>query len=127
MHILSGPAFLAAWTLYSNDPSARYVASIVALLYLLRLLSVGTRTAALSASPSATTEMPREGVEVATLSREGGADELLRGPTYYVSVIALTVLQYWRTPTGVAILSFMCAGDGLADVVGRRWGAGNKV
>ena len=119
MHILSGPAFLAAWTMYSEDPRARYTAAVVAALYLLRLLSVGRRGRA-AVDGDARAAAP---VEVATLSRGGGADELLRGPLYYTAVIAFTVLQFWRTPTGVAILSFMCAGDGLADVVGRRWGA----
>ena len=144
VHILSGPAFLAAWTMYSDDPGARYTASAVPVLYLLRLLSVGWlgqtdaaqaqaqasdaavggATAAVDAAAGSRRAAP---MEVSTLSRGGDADELLRGPLYYTTVIAFTVLQFWRTPTGVAVLSFMCAGDGLADVVGRRLGAEGKL
>ena len=42
--------------------------------------------------------------------------------------MVVTTAVFWRTsPSGLAALSLMCGGDGLADIVGRRLGAGNKL
>ncbi len=49
--------------------------------------------------------------------------ELLRGPLYYVLVLLAATTLYWRdSPVGVVAFSLMCGGDGLADIVGRRFG-----
>ncbi|KVI09659.1 Phosphatidate cytidylyltransferase [Cynara cardunculus var. scolymus] len=49
--------------------------------------------------------------------------ELLRGPLYYVLVLILSSLVFWReSPVGVISLSMMCGGDGIADIMGRRFG-----
>ncbi|PPD81935.1 hypothetical protein GOBAR_DD21133 [Gossypium barbadense] len=49
--------------------------------------------------------------------------ELLKGPLYYAITVTLACVVYWRTsPIGIAALCNLCAGDGLADVVGRRLG-----
>ncbi|KAL4199904.1 hypothetical protein AMTRI_Chr03g147130 [Amborella trichopoda] len=49
--------------------------------------------------------------------------ELLRGPLYYVLALIYCTLFYWReSPIGVISLAMMCAGDGVADVLGRRFG-----
>lgn len=54
--------------------------------------------------------------------------ELLRGPLYYVLVLMAATVVYWReSPVGVVAMSLMCGGDGLADVVGRRLGQGNRL
>ena len=54
--------------------------------------------------------------------------ELLRGPLYYVLVLMAATVVYWReSPVGVVAMSLMCGGDGLADVVGRRLGHGNRL
>ena len=54
--------------------------------------------------------------------------ELLRGPLYYVLVLMAATTVYWRdSPVGVVAMSLMCGGDGLADVVGRRLGQGNRL
>jgi len=38
-------------------------------------------------------------------------------------VTAVTTL-FWRiSPVGIMVLSLMCGGDGLADIVGRRYGS----
>jgi dolichol kinase len=55
--------------------------------------------------------------------RSGDRSELLRGPLYYCIVLTLVTLLLWRhNLTSIAITSVMCAGDGLADIVGRRFG-----
>ncbi|KAK1686416.1 hypothetical protein QYE76_047264 [Lolium multiflorum] len=49
--------------------------------------------------------------------------ELLRGPLYYVIVLLIIVLVFWRdSPIGIVSLSMMSGGDGFADIVGRRFG-----
>ena len=50
--------------------------------------------------------------------------ELLRGPLYYVLIMAAVTVTYWReSATGLLVIALMCGGDGLADIVGRRFGA----
>ena len=39
---------------------------------------------------------------------------------YNTGVMVVTTAVFWRTsPSGLAALSLMCGGDGLADIVGR--------
>ena len=62
------------------------------------------------------------------LQRAGSRQELLRGPFLYGAVIAGITAAYWRnSPIGVTAIAVLCAGDGLADIVGRRYGASNKL
>ncbi|KIY99927.1 Phytol kinase 1 [Monoraphidium neglectum] len=47
---------------------------------------------------------------------------------YYVLVLVGATLVFWRdSPAGLIAISMMCGGDGLADIVGRRLGAGNRL
>ena len=49
--------------------------------------------------------------------------ELLAGPLLYIAVVIATTVQFWRhSPAGLLALCMMCVGDGLADIVGRRYG-----
>ena len=42
-------------------------------------------------------------------------------------LIAVTVV-YWReSPTGMVAVALMCGGDGIADIAGRRFGKGNPL
>jgi len=64
---------------------------------------------------------------VKAISREGDPSELLRGPLYYVLVMITATLAFWRSsPVGLVVIALMCFGDGLADVVGRRFGRNHK-
>ncbi len=50
--------------------------------------------------------------------------ELLRGPLLYIGIVTAVTLLFWReSPVGLMVLCLMCGGDGLADVVGRRYGS----
>ncbi|MBA0575723.1 hypothetical protein Golob_027561, partial [Gossypium lobatum] len=50
--------------------------------------------------------------------------ELLRGPLYYVAMLMLCALVFWReSPVGVICLAMMCGGDGVADIIGRKYGS----
>ncbi|WCJ37993.1 Galacturonosyltransferase 8 [Euphorbia peplus] len=50
--------------------------------------------------------------------------ELLRGPLYYVLVLILCSLVFWRqSPVGVISIAMMCGGDDVADIIARRFGS----
>ena len=50
--------------------------------------------------------------------------ELLKGPLYYVLVLLAVTLLFWRqSPIGITVVALMCGGDGLADLVGRKFGS----
>lgn len=60
---------------------------------------------------------------VSAISRSGDPRELLRGPLYYTIVLTLVTLFLWRESlVAIAVVSIMCGGDGLADLVGRALG-----
>ena len=70
----------------------------------------------------------RDEAAVRAVSREGNRLELLRGPFYYCIVLFFVTVVFWRAnPVGAIVLATMCGGDGFADVVGRRFGASNKL
>jgi dolichol kinase len=57
------------------------------------------------------------------LQRQGRRQELLQGPVLYGLAIVACTLYFWRTtPAGVMGIAVLCVGDGLAEVVGRRYG-----
>ncbi|PSR98861.1 Phytol kinase [Actinidia chinensis var. chinensis] len=111
VHILSGLLFMACWPIFSTSTEARYFACLVPLANCLRLVTHGLSLAT------------DEGL-IKSVTREGKPEELLRGPLYYVLVLIVCVLVFWRdSPTGVISLAMMCGGDGIADIIGRRFGA----
>lgn len=110
MHILSGILFMMSWPLFSASEDARYIAAIVPLANFLRLLIYGLKLATNEALVNA-------------VSRKGSPEELLRGPMYYVMALILCTIFFWReTPIGMVSLAMMCGGDGIADIIGRRFG-----
>ncbi|XP_040379489.1 probable phytol kinase 1, chloroplastic [Oryza brachyantha] len=111
VHVLSGVLFMSSWPLFSNSPGARFFAAIVPLLNCIRLLTYGLR-------------LSTDEALVKSVTREGKPEELLRGPLYYVIVLLVSVLVFWReSPIGIISLSMMSGGDGFADIVGRRFGS----
>lgn len=115
IHTSCGPFFMLIWPLFSSAPEARFFAAAVPLLQGIRLAAIGAGVVKNEAA-------------VRAVSREGDRAELLRGPLFYTGVMVVTTAVFWRTsPSGLAALSLMCGGDGLADIVGRRLGAGNKL
>jgi len=114
IHTLSAPLFMVFWPLFSEAGGARLFAGIVPLVNAVRLF--------IAASGSEDEE------ELASaVSRSGDAKEALSGPFVYVLVLLASVLAFWRDGyAGIIASSTMAAGDGLADLVGRRFGKGNK-
>ncbi|KAL2240647.1 UNVERIFIED_CONTAM: Farnesol kinase, chloroplastic [Sesamum indicum] len=52
--------------------------------------------------------------------------DLVQATLAYVLSIAFTTVFYWRTPLAIAVICSLCAGDGVADIAGRRFG-GSKL
>lgn len=110
IHIGTGPLFVLCWNLYSEQAIARYLAALVPLAITLQFLAIGT-------------QIIQDPAAVQAMTREGKPTEILRGPLYYgVAFIVCTVMFWCNSPIGILALMLMCGGDGLADVVGRRWG-----
>ena len=65
--------------------------------------------------------------DVEAMSRSGQAGELLRGPLAYGLVFTAATLLAFRRVIAAAALMALCAGDGMADVVGRRWGGAPRM
>ncbi len=110
IHIGTGPLFVVCWLLFSGDPRARFLAALVPLGITLQFALVGTGA---MQDPAA----------VQAMTRTGNPREILRGPLYYGVIFVISTLLFWRTtPTGILALMLMCGGDGLAEVIGRKWG-----
>ncbi len=61
---------------------------------------------------------------VAAVSRSGSASEAAGGPLVYCYVLlAATLLGWTGSPLGMVSICQMAMGDGLADIIGRRWGS----
>jgi dolichol kinase len=60
---------------------------------------------------------------ILAMSRSGRKEELLKGPLSYGVIFVLCTVLYWKhNPIGVVALMVLCAGDGFADLAGRRFG-----
>uniref|UniRef100_A0A383VFP1 Phytol kinase n=1 Tax=Tetradesmus obliquus TaxID=3088 RepID=A0A383VFP1_TETOB len=111
LHIVTGLAFMLTWPLYSDDPSARYLAAALPGAMALRFLLAGLG-------------VTHEARLVAGTARTGQRQELLAGPMLYgLAHVALTLVAWRSSPASAAGLAALCAGDGAADVGGRLWAA----
>ena len=60
---------------------------------------------------------------VQAMSRTGDRREILRGPLFYgLAFVVLTILFWKDSLIGIVALMILCGGDGLADVMGKRFG-----
>lgn len=110
IHIGTGPLFVMCWNLFSGAPWARFAAGLVPLAITAQFAAVGFGWV-------------RDDAAVKAMTRHGDPREILRGPLYYGIVFVVCTIVFWRhSPVGLAALMVMCGGDGLADVMGRRFG-----
>ena len=131
IHSGSAPIFMCLWPLYSNTPEAKYFASGVVFLQALRLAAAGLRKDD-SANSSKYKVVAKDlqlqgggggGDIVDAISRGGGRKEALQGPLVYTVMLFMGTFIWFRdSPAGVVGIAQMAAGDGLADIVGRRYG-----
>lgn len=110
IHIGTGPLFVLCWNLFSPAEWARYTAALVPLGITVQFVAVGLG-------------WMQDEAAVKAMTRSGDRREILRGPLFYgVVFVTCTVLFWHDSPLGILALMMMCGGDGLADVVGRRFG-----
>lgn len=111
MHISIGLAFILCWPLFSSWSQAPLFAALIPGVNIIRMLLIGLG-------------IQKDEATVKSMSRFGDYRELLKGPLYYVSTITFACVMYWRTsPLSIALICNLCAGDGMADIVGRRFGS----
>jgi len=110
IHMGTGPIFVLCWLLFDDAASARYLAALVPLAITAQFALVGLGVI-------------QDEAAVQAMSRTGDRREILRGPLLYGIVFVALTLFYWKdSPIGMIALMLMCGGDGLADILGRRWG-----
>ncbi|XP_047313460.1 probable phytol kinase 3, chloroplastic [Impatiens glandulifera] len=109
-HTSIGLVFMLCWPLFSSGPRGAILAALIPCANIIKMLVIGLGI------------WKDEGT-VKSISRYGDPRELLKGPLYYVSTIALASVIFWRTsPISIAVICNLCAGDGIADIIGRRFG-----
>ncbi len=122
VHILAGPIFVVTWILFSGGVISHYIAAIVPLLFVLQFVAIGTGL------------MKNESF-VNSMSRTGDPRELLEGTLYY-AIVMLLMTFFWfyvpstgidnANPTALLIIGCVSGGDGLADIIGRKFGGEKK-
>lgn len=114
IHTFSAPLFMLVWPIFNNSHGSRFFAAIITLVNGMRLYLAGT-------GDSNETSLAK------AVSRSGDTNEALGGPFVYVLMLAAAVLAFWReSPVGIVAMSTLAAGDGMADLIGRRYGKGNQ-
>lgn len=110
VHISVGLVFMLFWPLFSSGWYTPFLAALAPGVNIVRMLLLGLGL------------MKNEAM-VKSMSRSGDYRELLKGPLYYAATITFATSLLWRTsPVAIALICNLCAGDGIADVVGRRLG-----
>jgi len=110
IHIGTGPLFVLTWLFFTPVTVSRYLAALVPLLITIQFALVGLG-------------IMKDQAAVEAMSRTGDRREILRGPLYYGIVFVLLTIIFWLdSPIGIVALMMLCGGDGLAEILGRRWG-----
>lgn len=109
IHIGTGPIYVLCWLLFPGGWYDRWLAALVPALITVQFALVGLG-------------LMKDEATVKSMSRSGDRREILRGPLFYGIVFVLLTLIYWKeSPIGITALMLMCGGDGVADLVGRRF------
>ncbi|MHA1909386.1 MAG: diacylglycerol/polyprenol kinase family protein [Candidatus Thorarchaeota archaeon] len=119
IHIFAAPLWVLTWMLFSGGFFSRYLAIIVPLFFVLQFVMIGTG------------RMENKDF-VDSMSRSGDPKELLGGTLYYALLMVFfgIVSFYWgatnTTPLAIIVFACLAGGDGLADVIGRKYGGEKK-
>ena len=110
IHMGTGPIYVLCWLLFPGEPLDRFLAALVPGLITIQFVLVGFG-------------IIKDEAAVQAMSRSGNPKEILKGPLYYGLIFVILTIIYWLdTPIGIVGLMLMCGGDGLADIIGRRFG-----
>jgi phytol kinase len=123
IHTFAAPLWIVTWILFSGSIFSRWLAMIVPLLFVILFVAIGTG------------KMINEDF-VGSMSRSGNPRELLGGTLYYATMMVIFAIIWFYVPAPgnlaqacpTAIIAFAClaGGDGVADVVGRKYGGEKK-
>lgn len=116
IHISCGSGFALLWPFFSEEPSARFLASSIPVVFIALLLASG----------SANENQTSRGALGRAISRQGSAREALEGPMYYSVMLLVLTVFFFKTPAAVVAIMQMCFGDGAAEVFGRRYGSSSQ-
>jgi phytol kinase len=109
IHIGTGPLFVLCWFLFNDAPEARWLAALVPFSITVQFALIGLG-------------VMKDEASVKAMSRTGDPKEILRGPLFYGIMFVVLTLIFWReSPVGIVALMMLCGGDGIADMVGRRF------
>ncbi|KAL2632326.1 hypothetical protein R1flu_017012 [Riccia fluitans] len=115
VHIVVGLGYMLFWPLFSTASYAKFLCALAPGGNAIRMLGLGFGL------------LENESM-VRAMSREGDRRELLKGPFYYALAIVVTTVCFWRTsPIGIVALVNLCAGDGIADIIGRNFGGKSRL
>jgi len=122
VHIFAAPVFLVTWMLYSGGFLSRFFAAVVPLLFVLLFFGIGTGRV-------------KNEAFVSSMSRSGDPSELLKGTLYYAIWMVIVVLLWFYVPVNgvenanplaIVLIGCLAGGDGLADIIGRKYGGAKK-
>jgi len=116
VHIFAGPVYILSWLLFSGAIFSRFIAIIVPGFFILAFVLIGTG------------KMVNENL-VASMSRTGDPKELLGGTLHYaiiMLIISILWFYYPANPSSLIIMGCLAGGDGLADIIGRKYGGEKK-
>lgn len=123
IHIFAAPIYVVTWILFTGTWLSRWLALIVPLFFVLQFVAIGTG------------KVKNEDF-VRSMSRSGDPKELLGGTLYYaVIMVVMTIIAFYvpatadlslATPMALIVLGCLAGGDGLADVIGRKYGGDKK-
>ena len=115
IHIGTGPIFVLCWFLFQDTPDARWWAALVPLVITIQFALIGFG-------------ILKDEASVKAMSRTGDPQEILLGPLYYGIMFVVLTIVYWKdSPIGIIALMMMCGGDGIADIVGRKFNSAKLV
>ncbi|XP_049407810.1 probable phytol kinase 3, chloroplastic [Solanum stenotomum] len=110
VHISIGLVFMLCWPMFSSGQQGAILAAFIPGLNIIKMLLLGLG-------------IWKDDATVKSMSRFGDHRELLKGPLYYAFSITYACAIYWRySPISIGLICNLCAGDGIADIVGRRFG-----
>jgi dolichol kinase len=121
IHIFAAPLFLVCWQLYSGSGGSRYFAMFVPLAFIIQFAAIGMG-------------WRKDEAFVNSMSRSGDPRELLGGTLHYAIIMFICTILFFNAggaagngnPAALYILGALAGGDGLADIIGRRFGGEKK-
>ena len=109
IHIGTGPIFVLCWLFFPDVWYARWLAALVPFAITIQFALIGLG-------------LMKDEASVKAMSRSGDPKEILRGPLYYGAMFVLVTVAFWKdSPVGMTALMMLCGGDGIADMIGRRF------